>query len=550
MSEPLNPSAQRQLAIARAQQAMPEWSRQGRQLDWDLLGNRTWDVLVVGGGITGCGVALDAAARGLSVALVEKHDFASGTSSRSSKLVHGGLRYLREGQFAVTWESSREKRCIKKLAPHLVDDLAFMLAAPKGRLGRWKLNLGLWIYDFAAGFPKGLMHRSLSPTQAEQRLPGLSTDLYDGGFLYYDGRADDCRLTMHVAKAAVLQSAMLLNYAKVVDLEQKKGRVCGAVVRDVIRDQVCKVHAKVVVNATGVWCDELLQAEEKLVRPSMGVHLVFDAVDLPCQDAIVVPTPGSDGAVFLIRDGDHVLVGTTDSFFDGPLDQPRALPDHVDLILMRLNAALPHAKIGREHVRSSFAGLRPLLQAEGTDSKKLSRDEVILGEAPGMISVSGGKLTTYRKMAADVVDRIAAGLKLATKKSFSEDLLLFTNSRPSVAVEHHPNAKNFHLNRAYGSEITAIQKLAQGDAEMQQNLIPEQAPTVAEGKYLLHHERAVRLSDILCRRTRLANYAWAQCQEHALKIAVTLRQFTDWDAQQEVQNFWQESTQFQEAEKA
>jgi glycerol-3-phosphate dehydrogenase len=538
----IDPAEQKRVAIERARGPMPEWSRQGRQQDWNQLTKQEWDLIVVGGGITGCGVALDAASRGLKVALLEKHDFASGTSSRSSKLVHGGLRYLREGQFSVTWESSREKRCLKKLAPHLVDDLPFLLAAPHGRMNRFKLRVGVWLYDWAAGFPKGLRSHRLNHRQALQQMPGLSGERYDGGFRYFDGRADDCRLTMHVAKSAVKQGATLINYAEVRSLMPVGSSLdgCGGVVvRDGISGGECEVKSKVVVSATGVWCEQLIPGPSNLVRPSMGVHLVFDVKDLPCTDAIVMPTPGSDGAVFVIRDGNHVLAGTTDEFFDGPLDQPRPHPRHVDTILRRLNAALPDAKLDRSHVRSSFAGLRPLLQAEGADSKKLSRDELVLGDAPGLITVTGGKLTTYRKMAADVVDRIADGLKLAIRQSFSDELPLFAASQAGEGIE-----PAWH--RAYGSEAPQVAAAASQIEDGSHPLLPDCPHTVGEAKYLLDYERAMTLSDLLCRRTRLANYDWHRSQESALKMAVALRPFTGWGAQQEVQRFWEESRQFQE----
>lgn len=534
-----DPAAQKRIALERAAGPMPQWSRAGRQADWQELTEQEWDVVVVGGGITGCGVALDAAARGLKVALLEKNDFASGTSSRSSKLVHGGLRYLREGQFAVTWESSREKRCLKKLAPHLVDDLAFMLAVPRGLWNRFKLKIGLSLYDWAAGFPKGLSHRRVQPDEALRRMPGLDDKRYDGGFIYYDGRADDCRLTMHVAKSAVKQGATLINYAEVRSLLPRGSSPdgCGGVVvQNVLDGTQCEVQAKVVVSATGVWCDQLLPGPSNLVRPSMGVHLVFDVKDLPCQDAVVLPTPGTNGAVFVIRDGNDVLAGTSDEFYDGPLDNPKALASHVDTILRRLNSALPQLQLNRSHVRSSYAGLRPLLQADGADATKLSRDETVLGEAPGLITVTGGKLTTYRKMAASVVDLVAKGLDWPVDKSFSEDLPLFAAS----AEPEQPRR------RAYGSEAEAIAAVSAGLGNGDDALIPGRPHTVGEAKYLLEHERVVTLSDLLCRRTRLANYEWSQSQEAALKIAVALRPFTDWDAQAEVQQFWQECKQFQE----
>ncbi len=534
---------QKRRALERANGPMPTWSRGGHADDWQKLGEQQWDVLVIGGGITGCGVALDAAARGLKVALVEKHDFASGTSSRSSKLIHGGLRYLREGQFSVTRESSREKRCIKELAPHLVDDLPFLLASPRGFWNRFKLHIGLTIYDRLAKYPSAMRHKRLSQELAKQRMPGLCEQRYDGGFLFYDGRADDCRLTLHVAKSAVKQGATLLNYVKVLDLSDNT-----AVVRNEITNAVQSVQAASIVLATGVWCDELHPSDQALVRPSMGVHLIFDAADVPCQDAVILPTPGTNGAVFLIRDGSDVIAGTSDEFYDGALDQPTPLADHVDTILRRINSALPKAKLRREQIRSSYAGLRPLLQAEGSDATKLSRDEVVLGEAPGVITITGGKLTTYRKMAADVVDRVVEGLGKGVRNCFTNELPLFAFPGMNQALpseSNQPPERKLDWLRAYGTELYGVEDFssANGGAEP---LVAGRSHTVGEARYLLDYERAMTLSDLLCRRTRLANYEWEASQASALKIAVALREHTEWDAQQEVQQFWQESKQFQE----
>jgi glycerol-3-phosphate dehydrogenase len=269
----------------------------------------------------------------------------------------------------------------------------------------------------------------------------------------------------------------------------------------------------------------------------MGVHLVFSADDIPCNKGVVMPTPNSSGAVFLIRWGKYVIAGTTDYFYEGKLQRPRATAKHVDLILRRLNAALPKAKLTRSHVLSSYAGLRPLIQdeKETLDSTKLSREDLLIGNAPGLVSITGGKLTTYRKMAQIVMDRVVDGLDMSGRDSVTDQLPLFSA----------PRSDNLQI-RMYGTEANRIQELASGDSALANYMVDGEKNLMAEAIYALKYERAVRLADILSRRTRLAVFSWQATRKAALSIAEALEPYTGWNAQEEVQHFLHQSKEFQE----
>jgi glycerol-3-phosphate dehydrogenase len=432
-----------------------------REETLDRLKRDRFDVLVVGGGITGCGIALDAAARGLKTALVERGDLASGTSGKSSKLIHGGLRYLRRFQFGVTFEASREKAVLKRLAPHLVEDLPFLFPL-WSRLQRPRVGAALWIYDAAAGFPNGLVHRHVDAAAALDLVPGLRTEGLRGGYVYHDARADDCRLVVHVARKAADLGAVVVPGVEVVD-----------VVPDGVRVRDFRIAAGRVVLAAGVWGDALRGGASPMLRPSKGVHLVVGAERLKLKAAAVLPSPEDGRVVFLIpRDG-RVLIGTTDTDYGGPLDAPRAERADVDYLLARVNACVPGAALARTDVESTYAGLRPLLQDASAAPSAASREHRIEEGPHGSIVVAGGKLTTYRLMAEQVVDRLTQ----APCPTASIDLFA-TEARDPVA-------------RRWGSEAGRI-----GDRT------PLGPYVLGEVDHAVERGFARTLSDVLIRRLR------------------------------------------------
>jgi len=462
------------------------------------LKSERFDVLVIGGGITGCGIALDAALRGLRVGLIEREDFASGTSSKSSKLIHGGLRYLKQLQFKVTLEASREKARLKRMAPHLVEDLPFLLPT-WNRAARPMIASGLWIYDAAAGFPKGLIHKHLGRAETLATLPGLQAEGLRGGFLYYDARADDCRLVLHVARKATELGAVLANRLPATGFLKHRGRITG------VRTPLFDIAAARVVNASGVWCDEVRAADDpsaaRSVRPSKGVHLIVPSRRLGITTAAMLPS--ADGRiVFLIPEDDRAIVGTTDTDYAGSLDGPRAETVDIEYLLGVVNSNLPGVRLTRADVHSSYAGLRPLLLDGAEVPSKASREHHLFESPSGLVTLTGGKLTTWRLMAKQLVDR------LTRVRCRTQALDLFaTESRDP-------------LSRRYGS-------LA-GEVRDRRPLVDGLSYVWGEVDHAVEREMARTLSDVLCRRMRVALYAEDRGASAAPAVAARMAPLLGW----------------------
>jgi glycerol-3-phosphate dehydrogenase len=369
------------------------------------------DLLIIGGGITGCGLAREAALRGLSVALVERDDFGCGTSGRSSKLVHGGLRYLAYGDFRMVREAVRERRVLRQIAPHLVHPLPFVMPIWKGQ-SLAKYRLGLWLFDRLADADQFERRRLLSPGEVAAELPGLRPGL-KGGLTYGEYFTDDARLTLENALSAAELGALVANHAPAVALTQERGRVTGATVRDELTGEAYTIQAKVTVNATGPWAARTLelsgQPAPKTIQPSKGIHLIFSADRLPIGGAATLMAP-SGRAGFAIRRWDCVYLGTTDEAYHGPLDQVGADSRAVDDLLALAQECFPALELTRADVLGTWAGLRPLIAEPGKSPRDTSRhDEVWVGPQ-GLLTVAGGKLTTYRPMANRVMAHVEQAL--------------------------------------------------------------------------------------------------------------------------------------------
>jgi glycerol-3-phosphate dehydrogenase len=463
------------------------------------LKRESFDVLVIGGGITGCGIALDAASRGLKVGLIERDDFSSGTSSKSSKLIHGGLRYLRQLQFKVTLEASREKARLKRMAPHLVEDLPFLLPLWT-RAARPMIASGLWIYDAAAGFPKGLIHKYLGPRETLATLPGLHEDGLRGGFVYFDARADDCRLVFHVAKKAVELGAVLANGLPATGFLKKDGRIVG------VRTREFDIAARRVINASGVWCDEVRASDEanasRTIRPSKGVHLILPARRLGLRTAAMLPA-ADNRIVFLIPHGERAIVGTTDTDYSGSLDRPRAEKADIEYLLAVVNANLPRVRLMRADLWSSYAGLRPLLMDGADIPSKASREHHLFESRSGLISITGGKLTTWRLMAKQLVDRLTR-VRCRTH-----------------ALDLYATEERDALSRLYGSEAVRIADRTP--------LIDDLPHVWGEVDHAVEREMARSVVDVLCRRMRVALYAEDRGASVAPRVAERMAPRLGWD---------------------
>jgi glycerol-3-phosphate dehydrogenase len=492
------------------------------------LGAREFDLLVIGGGITGCGIAREAALRGLSVALVEKSDFASGTSSRSSRLIHGGVRYLEHGQIHLVFESSAERRGLLRLAPHLVRPLAFTWPVYDGaRISRWKLDIGLTVYDALALFRNVKRHRRLSRTGVLGREPGLAPGGLRGGALYYDASTNDARLTLANAVGAAESGAIVLNHARTGALLVRDGRVYGARVEDVLSDKSVDVRAAVVVNATGPWSDDVRALDPlndsrsggKAIQGSKGTHIAIPRERIGNHDALTLLSPVDGRVMFVLPDGDFAIVGTTDTFTMSSPDDVRASVEDVTYLLATANAFFPAARLTRGDVVAAWAGIRPLLPAGGDTPGAASREHAVTVSASGLVSISGGKLTTYRVMAADVLR--VAGRTLGRSRNGVRNITLpggDVDSFEALVADATRETGNptlgAHLAGSYGSRWRAVWHEVRSDGG-DHHVADGRPYTIGELRYCARSEMARTLGDLLIRRTRLA----FECRDHGASVA-------------------------------
>jgi glycerol-3-phosphate dehydrogenase len=456
-----------------------------------------WDMLVIGGGATGVGVAIDAATRGYDVLLLEQSDFGKGTSSRSTKLVHGGVRYLEQGNISLVMEALKERGLLLKNAPHLVGDLGFVVP----NYDWWEApfyGLGLKVYNLLAGKYGFGSSRILSKEETLQRLPTLKTEGLRGGVIYFDGQFDDSRLLINMVATAYEKGGTLLNYARVTGLtKDADGFVDGAFARDAFTGEEFTAKAKVVINATGSFTDRVRSladgAAKPMIAPSQGIHLVFDKSFLSGDTAIMVPHTSDGRVMFAIPWHGHTLIGTTDTPIAEPSLEPIALAQEIEFILA--TAALYLAKTPtRPDVLSVFAGIRPLVKAQGAaNTAVLSRDHTIHIDQSGLLSICGGKWTTYRRMAEDCVNQAAMLANLRTSECVTEDLNIHG---------FHAHARKFGDLSYYGSDALPIQAIMRADPTLSTPLHPALPYTGAEVIWAVRSEMAETVEDVLARRTR------------------------------------------------
>ena len=480
------------------------------------LADETFDVLVIGGGVTGAGVALDAASRGLKTALVEKGDFASGTSSKSSKMVHGGLRYLQQREIRLVYENLAERQRLLDNAPHLVSPLPFLIPL-FGRDGvvsktvARSYSSALWMYDLTGGWRIGERHHEVSKQEAVDHLPTLNTEHLVAGFLYFDARADDARLTLTLARTAAIEyGAVVANYTPVVQTNAGAGARVQPDAAD--PSSAFDIRARALVNATGVWADDVRALDEgthpKSIRPAKGVHVSVPADRLPCDIAAVIPVPKDKRSIFVVSwpGTDLVYLGTTDTDYTGPLDDPACTPEDVDYLLEAANN-LTTSRLTRADVTGVWAGLRPLLAPEGGQLSErtadLSRRHTVTMSSDGVVTVTGGKLTTYRKMAQDTVDAVVRklGESPRRRRCVTKDLPLLgatTKTRDPVTMAQ-PHAR---LLGRYGSESPRVVALGVQRPELLEPAVAGLPYTRAELVYAAREEMAQTLDDVLSRRTR------------------------------------------------
>jgi glycerol-3-phosphate dehydrogenase len=476
--------------------------------------------LIIGGGITGTGIARDAAMRGLRTVLVEQGDLGAGTSSRSSRLIHGGLRYLEQGRLRLVLEANRERRVLLRLAPHLVRPLPFVFPLHQGdRVSLWRLAAGMWLYDLLALFRNVAPHRMLSKRALLAGEPMIRERGLVGGARYFDAQCDDARLVLATARSAALNGAKVATYTAVEALELTDGRVTGARVVDVLTGERGTVRAAAVVNATGPWADRVRTLEDPaappMLRPTKGVHLVVPRSRLGHHEAIAFLSPIDGRVMFALPWGDDSYVGTTDTDAREPPELVAASPEDVIYLLRSVNALFPNARLGVEDVRVTWAGLRPLL-GDGTEGPSgVSREHAVVEGPAGMLTVAGGKLTTFRVMAADAVNSVLQ--QFEDRGHPVEARPAATDQEPLPGGEttefgpFHRAALDLgvgadtaeHLVRHYGTETAGIVNLAGVHRELQRKLHPRHPAIEAEVVHAARREMAQRVDDVLVRRIHL-----------------------------------------------
>jgi glycerol-3-phosphate dehydrogenase len=506
------------------------------------------DVLVIGGGIVGAGVARDAAMRGLRTVLVERHDLAWGTSSRSSRLVHGGLRYLEHGALGLVAEALRERAVLRRIAPHLVRPLPFVFPVHAGdRIGRAKLAAGLVLYDVLALFRNVGRHRMLSKRQVLAREPLLRDRGLQGGALYYDAQCDDARLVIATARSAAAHGAAILHYADVRTLRIANGRVAGAEVEDRLTGARATIEARAVVSAAGPWTDEVRRLEDPaappLLRLTKGVHVVVPRARLGHQEAITFTSPIDGRVMFVLPWGDLSYIGTTDTDTTESPEAVRAGDADVLYLLRSANALFPGARLGVEDVRATWAGLRPLLRgdSDGGGTAAVPREHAIVEGAAGMVAVAGGKLTTYRAMAAETVDRVVRRLGRRDDGAWpawaptdaeplpggeSADLAQFAAMAADAGL---PPATVDHLLRHYGTETAGICNLAIADRSLARPLDEAHPAIEAEVVHAVRRELACRVEDMLVRRIHLHYETPDRGRRAAARTAELMGRELGWD---------------------
>ena len=528
-----------------------------REEMWEQIPEEV-DLAVIGGGITGAGIVRDAARRGMTVALFEQNDIAYGTSSRSSKLIHGGLRYLESYEFSLVFESVSERRVVMDLAPHLVNPLAFLFPVYQGaRKSLRMISAGMWLYDGLALFRSPKRHQTLKASEVANEEPLLKQEGLHGAPVYYDCSTDDARLTLETIIDAIRNGGVAVNWARVDALtKNEQGRVSGVIIKNQRDGSLREVKAHAVINATGPWTDDVLAMsgprKGKLLRPTKGIHIVVERENLPVEHAVVLFHPTDKRVLFALPWGERTYVGTTDTDYEGAAGEEAATLEDVDYLIAAANHYFPTKQIAREHVISTWAGLRPLIAPEPevgemAESQVSREHQIVIGE-DGLITIAGGKLTTYRKMAKECVDLAVNLLKLSDK--LPEGLQsgqTFKHPLPGAVGwpeddDHERVAKEFaeecdcglseevglHLVDTYGMRALELAKLCEANPALAEPIVPGRVEIMAQVDFGVNEELAASVSDIMIRRTQIFFRDLQQGMGSADKVASRMAELIGW----------------------
>ena len=526
-------------------------AQQRRQVTIEKLQNETFDVVIIGGGITGCGIALDASARGLSVALLEMQDFAAGTSSRSTKLVHGGLRYLKQFEIKEVAELGKERAIVYENGPHVTTPVWMLLPFHKGgTFGKFSTNIGLRVYDFLAGVKRSERRAMLSAEATLDKEPLVKREGLQGGGVYVEYRTDDARLTIEVAKAAVTQGATLLNYAKVQSFTYDENhKVNGVIAQNEMTEETFTVRAKTVINAAGPWVDDVRKYDDaspgkKHLMLSKGVHIVFDENDFPLHQAVYFDTP--DGRmVFAIPRNGKTYVGTTDTFYEGDAKEMDITQADRDYIMKAIHYMFPAVKVTDAQIESSWAGVRPLIYEDGKNPSEISRKDEVWTSTSGLVTIAGGKLTGYRKMAETVLDEVLTTLAPKLRKTITpcrtKQLPIsggdIGGSKNLATYIERRTEKGMALGLTK-EEATRIAQQYGSNAEVVFAYVKANDTSLPNGLYAelcygIDYEMVMHPNDFLIRRTGAMFFAIAQVKQYQQAILIEMAKQLDWtEAQQ------------------
>jgi glycerol-3-phosphate dehydrogenase len=494
-----------------------------------LAATPVYDIVIIGGGATGLGCAVDSASRGYKTLLLEKYDFAKGTSSRATKLVHGGVRYLAQGNIRLVREALYERGRLLQNAPHVCHTLSFVVPSYKW-WQKWYYGFGLWIYEFLSAKLSLGKTKLLSATKALDMLPGLSLDNFNGGVLYFDGQFDDSRLAINLAQTAVEQGATVINYCGVKNFIKKDSKIIGVTAVDEISGNSFDIHAEVVINATGVFADSILQLAEnqtaRTIAPSQGIHLVVDKHFFEGEAGMMIPKTDDGRVLFAIPWHSKLLLGTTDTPVKHITTEPIAAKEEIDFVIRNFNRYTAK-DITYADVRSVFAGLRPLANAGGQKKTAvMPRDHQIKILPSGLVHVTGGKWTTYRRMAEDAVTKAAHYCGLAAKVCKTKNLQIHGWKNNVVKVDL----------AAYGADALLIKKMIAEDEGLAEKIHPDYPYTKAEVKWIVQNEMAITIEDVLARRIRLlfldAKAAMEAAPGVAALMAAALHHNKEWEVRQ------------------
>ncbi len=492
-------------------------------------GGTKWDFIVIGGGATGVGVALEAASRGYRILLLEQNDFAAGTSSRSTKLIHGGVRYLQQGNISLVLEALKERGVLRRNAPHLVHNLPFIVPTYDWWEGPF-YGIGLKIYDMLAGKEGFGPSEIISKEETLEKIPTIETHGLKGGVIYHDGQFDDARLVINLAQTAAEQGGTLINYMKVVKLITKNDLIIGVIAVDQESNQEYELTSRAVINASGVFSDQVRKLDDPLIPPciqlSQGIHIVLDKSFLPGDTAIMVPHTDDGRVIFAIPWHDSVVVGTTDTPVEDVSLDPRPMEQEIEFLLKHAARYLSKDP-APDDVLSVFAGLRPLVScAENLETAMISREHTITISRTGLITIAGGKWTTYRKMAEETVDQAIVVARLKNNPSVTKSLQVHA---------YHNHADQFGALKDYGSDAIEIQQLAKNDTHLGETL-SEGFILKAEVAWAARYEMARTVEDFLARRRRAllldARASMNMAPEVAKIMAMELKRGDSWQQSQ------------------